>query len=604
MVADQTGRSPDRQWLVEHRYRAVQEVLAGQPVAEVAQRYGMSRQTLYGWKHRYDAGGLLGLQELSRRPLTSPSRLDATVEAQICEMRRTHPRWGARRICFELRQQSGAAPSRATVHRTLVRNGFVDPHAQRHKRRYRRWEREEPMELWQLDIVDGMLLGNGRRSKIVTGIDDHSRYAVIAAVVARPTGRAVCAAFTAAMHRYGVPQEVLSDNGKQFTGRFTKPRPVQVLFERICSTNGIVQRLTKTHSPTTTGKVERFHLSLQVEFLDESGPFADLATAQAALDSRVHTYNHDRPHQSLQMATPASRFQPHTRPRPDDELALSARMPAAPTPPTAELPSLEANDLEAVTAVEVHLVVPASGAVSLAGRQQLWVGRAFAGRTVTVWADERSVHVTHHGERVRSVPSRLSTIDLEHLTLRGGRPAGPAPAGPALGSSPLPADAVIEVERTADRYGCIAIGGQRISIGAPVAGQRLTLRLDGHLMHVVAAGHLVKTLPAPVSADQRAQLREARLAESPLPPPPPPPGTARARRRVPADGVVMVAGQRLRVGRVHAGKTVTIVVEDTYYRVLHEDEELSTHPRLTGKSPTHFKVPATRRPASTVSGMS
>jgi integrase-like protein len=74
------------------------------------------------------------------------------------------------------------------------------------------------MHLWQLDLVGGVPLADGRECKMVTGIDDHSRFVVIAAVVAVPSGRAVCAAFTAAMRRYGVPFEVLTDNGKQFTG--------------------------------------------------------------------------------------------------------------------------------------------------------------------------------------------------------------------------------------------------------------------------------------------------------------------------------------------------------------------------------------------------
>jgi hypothetical protein len=74
------------------------------------------------------------------------------------------------------------------------------------------------------------VLADGRSLKLVTGIDDHSRFVVIAAVLAVPSGRAVCAAFTAAMRRYGVPSEVLTDNGKQFTGRHTRPQPVEVLF--------------------------------------------------------------------------------------------------------------------------------------------------------------------------------------------------------------------------------------------------------------------------------------------------------------------------------------------------------------------------------------
>ena len=113
------------------------------------------------------------------------------------------------------------------------------------------------MELWQLDIVDGIHLADGSEAKVVTGVDDHSRYCVIAHVVRRATGREVCLAFVQALREYGAPEEVLTDNGKQFTGRFTRPRPGEVLFERICRENGIVARNTKPRSPTTTGKVER-----------------------------------------------------------------------------------------------------------------------------------------------------------------------------------------------------------------------------------------------------------------------------------------------------------------------------------------------------------
>ena len=103
---------------------------------------------------------------------------------------------------------------------------------------------------------------------------------------------------------------MLTDNGKQFTGRFGKPRPAEVLFERICRKNGIRQLLTRPYSPTTIGKVERWHQTLQTDFLNDAGPFATIEAAQAAVDGWRHEYNHDRPHQSLDMATPASRFRP------------------------------------------------------------------------------------------------------------------------------------------------------------------------------------------------------------------------------------------------------------------------------------------------------
>jgi transposase InsO family protein len=99
---------------------------------------------------------------------------------------------------------------------------------------------------------------------------------------------------------------VLTDNGKQFTDRFG--RGGEVLFDRICRDNGITHRLTQPRSPTTTGKVERFHGSLRRELTDDAVPFADLAAAQAAVDAWVREYNTSRPHQGIGMAVPASRF--------------------------------------------------------------------------------------------------------------------------------------------------------------------------------------------------------------------------------------------------------------------------------------------------------
>jgi transposase InsO family protein len=106
------------------------------------------------------------------------------------------------------------------------------------------------------------------------------------------------------MQEHGIPGEVLSDNGKQFTGRFGRPRPAEVLFERICRENGITQRLTRPRSPTTTGKIQRLHQTLQQEPLNVHGPFADIEDAQAAVDTWRKEYNADRPHQSLAMAIP------------------------------------------------------------------------------------------------------------------------------------------------------------------------------------------------------------------------------------------------------------------------------------------------------------
>src|SRR6185295_6708814 len=106
---------------------------------------------------------------------------------------------------------------------------------------------------------------------------------------------------------YGAPEQLLTDNARVFTGRFFAP-PVEVLFDAICREHGIEHLLTQPRSPTTTGKIERFHRSLRAEFLATTTPFTNLKTAQQALDEWVDEYNHHRPHQSLTMATPAQRF--------------------------------------------------------------------------------------------------------------------------------------------------------------------------------------------------------------------------------------------------------------------------------------------------------
>jgi transposase InsO family protein len=608
-----------RAWLVEQRYRAVLEVLGGAPVAEVAVRYGTSRQSVYAWKRRYQQHGLDGLTERSRRPRTSPRRLAAEVEALVCELRRAHPRWGARRLSFELAQRGvSPAPSRATVHRTLVRNGLVTPHPQQHRRTYKRWQRDAPMQLWQLDLIDAMALADGRECKVLTGVDDHSRYCVIARVLLHPTCRAVCACFAEAMRRYGVPGEVLTDNGKQFTGRFTKPRPAEVLFERICRENGITARLTKPRSPTTTGKVERFHQTLRRELLDTAGPFADLASAQAALDAWVDGYNHRRPHQALGMATPASRFLPAAAPSGQPAAAgLPLRLPtpgsgeAAAAPRSAAHPAGSAAGTSPLAlvvgpgAVEFDALVPASGLLNplpSGQRIRLSPAAAFAGRTVTIWADERSLHVLLDGHLVRTVASKLTLTDLEQLTFQGARPAGPPPAIAALPGGSLPPAAVVEVERSVDQNGVVDVGGQALKVGTRLAGRRVTLRLDGHLVHVIDQGVLARTLPSPIPAPQRARLRGARLATTPLPPPPRDP--LQVQRRVPRDGRVMVARQLLRVGATHAGKVVTVVVEDTCFRVLCDGEELAAHPRTSDHPITRFKAYAPRGLASTRASVS
>jgi hypothetical protein len=343
--------------------------------------------------------------------------------------------------------------------------------------------------------------------KIVTGIDDHSRYCVIAKAVMRATARPVCQAFLDAMGIYGVPEEVLSDNGTVFTGRFIKPRPAEVLFERICRENGITQRLTRPASPTTTGKIERLHQSLQNELLDDHGPFESIEALQAALDGWREEYNTDRPHQSLNMAFPDSRFTPAASPL---DLRVPARQGLTPAPDSDPAPAVgpatAAGAAAPRIAIEADRLVPPSGNLWIGG-QQIWLGPALAGKTITIWVDETTLHVLLAGTRLKTLPSRLGVTELARLAADGARPAGP---------SPLPAGngLAIEVERMVNGAGLIGLAGTQLNVGYELAGQRVALRMEGTQMAVISHdGELLRTRSGPVrSGPDRHRLRGARRA--------------------------------------------------------------------------------------------
>ncbi|WP_445159466.1 IS481 family transposase [Mycobacterium sp. Dal123C01] len=353
--------------VAEQRYAAVMAVIGdGLSISQVAEKVGVSRQTLHSWLARYEAEGLEGLVDRSHRPVSCPHQMVAEVEAVLLELRRSRPYWGPRRLVFELaRRGVGPVPSESAAYRALVRAGMIDPSVRdKRSRKWKRWERGAPMELWQMDIVGGFPLADGTSAKALTGIDDHSRMCVCAHLMARERTRAVCDGLRAALVSYGVPEQILTDNGKVFTGRFNHP-PTEVLFEAICREHGIEHLLTQPRSPTTTGKIERFHRSLRAEFLSNKPAFTNLKTAQQALDEWVDEYNTNRPHQSLKMATPAQRFR--------------AGVPAGPPQRSVTGPDRSGSDW-------VSRRVTTNGVVCVSW-QQVSIGRYYAGARCDVHVD-------------------------------------------------------------------------------------------------------------------------------------------------------------------------------------------------------------------------
>ena len=387
----------------EQRYQAVLAVLGdGRSVTEVARQWGVSRQSVHAWLRRYEEAGLQGLVSRSTRPGSCPHQMPGVVEALVLEMRRAHPGWGPRRILYELGRadpgvlgQAGV-PSRSAVYRCLVRAGLIVPQARRRRdEHWRRWERGAPMELWQMDTVGGFVLADGRRAKALTGIDDHSRFCVSAFLMPRESSQRVCDGLALAMRTYGVPEEILTDNGKVFTGRFNRPA-VEVLFDRVCRENGITHRLTEPRSPTTTGKVERFHRTMRAEFRTDR-VFASLAVAQAELDEWVADYNQRRPHQSIGMLAPAERFERRTEParpvRPDGGQDRTG------------------DDWVARRAA-------ANGVISVSW-QQVCLGRAAAGRSVDVHVTDRVIQVWDGPQLLKTVARASSgQVRKKHASVR------------------------------------------------------------------------------------------------------------------------------------------------------------------------------------------
>ncbi len=445
-----------------------------------------------------------------------------------------------------------------------------------------------------MDIVGGVLLADGREAKIVTGVDDHSRFCVIAAVVPKATGRAVCLALAAALREYGIPEELLTDNGKQFTARFNAGGG-EVMFDRICPENGITHRLTKPRSPTTTGKIERFHLSLRRELLDDHPPFPTVADAQVAIDAFRQEYNTSRPHQSLNMAFPADRFRPDA----GDGIALrlpaslaAATLEASPdarvTPPNPPVPV--AVSVPSDAAVEVTRSVPPSGNPG-SQRATVLARPALAGREVVLWADTTVVHLMLDGVRLKTVPSRFSVTQLHQLLADGGRPAGPPPIST---TSPL-TGAAVEVERTINATGLPALAGRQHSVGFHLAGQRVTVRVDRGVLHLLGPDRVVlRSLPNPLTAAEVSRIRDARPGG---PAPTPTREPLRVARRVSSRGSICIARQTIQVGIGHAGHTVIVEEADTTFRVFDGDQLVAEAVRTTTRQIARFKGPQARTAA-------
>ena len=350
----------------------------GLTVTEVCRRYGISRQTYYRYRRRYLAEGLDGLEDRSRRPLQPANQIPVDLEVRICEMRKDHPRWGARRIRTELTRAGLDAPAISTTHQVLIRNGLVAVEPPRRPRADKRFERDIANDLWQIDATRVVLVDD-TETWVVDLIDDHSRYLLAAIAGPRATGDLAWDAFETAASRYGLPRQVLSDNGLIFTGRL---HGVEVMFEKSLNDLGVEMVNSAPYHPQTLGKLERFHRTLK-EWLQDEGPVFDLDHLQELLDGFRHHYNRRRPHQGIGDATPAERYD--TEPTDTNVIQL-------PTPDEMTEPAYPQHAF--------IRKVGATGNIGFRGKL-IQVGIRFAGGRVRVIEIERLVHIYHGDTLIR-----------------------------------------------------------------------------------------------------------------------------------------------------------------------------------------------------------
>jgi transposase InsO family protein len=284
-------------------------LMPGSNKSELFQRFGVSSSNGHKWLRRYLLEGPSGLAERSRRPHSSPNRTSPEMEAQVLSLRDRHPAWGGRKLQRRLLDQGvSGVPSPGTITEILRRNGRLASAAADQHRAFQRFERAQPNELWQMDFKGHFAMAQDRCHPLGV-LDDHSRYLVGLDACGDEREQTVRDRLTAVFHRYGLPEAMLMDNGSPWGdagGQCWTALTVWLLRLGIWVSHG------RPYHPQTQGKQERLHRTLKAELL-QGRNLRDLDDCQRAFDAWRPIYNHERPHQALGLATPASRYRPSRR---------------------------------------------------------------------------------------------------------------------------------------------------------------------------------------------------------------------------------------------------------------------------------------------------
>lgn len=289
-------------------------------MSRLCRRYNISRKTGYKWLRRYQDEGLEGLPERSRRPDSSPNKTPDPIEELVAQARQIDG-WGGYKIRHYLRQQAkagaievapGQIPASSTITRILDRRGLLGNREDSSRRgSWKRFERDTPNELWQMDFKGEFRTKNSHYCYPLTLVDDHSRFSLAVAGCPNQQRSTVERHLKQVFRRYGLPEAILCDNGPPWGaglgwrewGPFYTGLAVWLM--RL----GIRVIYSRPNHPQGKGKNERFNGTLQAELLDRK-QFADHAEAHQGMTDWRNRYNTIRPHEALDMGVPASRYRP------------------------------------------------------------------------------------------------------------------------------------------------------------------------------------------------------------------------------------------------------------------------------------------------------
>ena len=283
-------------------------------ITELCKSFEISRPTAYRLINRFEEHGFDGLREQSRAPYKHPNATKENVVKNILALKNKYPRWGAKKIRILLFNDcsKNEIPSVITVHNILKKNGLVCP-----QKRIRRVKPVFPIfdpkscnEVWSADYKGKFLMGNKIYCHPLTIADSKSRFLFTAKGHYHENLKSAKAEFTRVFRLYGMPKQIHTDNGSPFGSVRAIQRYTRLSYWFIQL--GIAPVFSDPAHPEQNGRHERMHRDLKAACAKPSAH--DLKAQQRRLNHFVKEYNNIRPHEALDMKTPAATHKFSTRP--------------------------------------------------------------------------------------------------------------------------------------------------------------------------------------------------------------------------------------------------------------------------------------------------